>query len=397
MSSPKPQISMIAVVFAMIIGGNIAVDIHLASMPAIQLYMHTDPQHMQQSVSFFLVGMGVSLLFYGPLSDRYGRRPVVIAGLGLASLSAFATIFVSHIAIFLLLRVLQGVGSAVCAGIGRTILADRSEGRRLAALMSLAGLAVCLSPLMAPLIGAYLQHWFSWRANFFALGCYMGLVLILFVLFVPETNQHRNEYATKWRVLSGNYWYLLRHRGFLGASLLSGIGLAAAMSYAATSAFILQRHYHLSPVAYGWVTFIVSFGGVFGRILTVRLIHYWGIERSIQVAQYTLVVSGVWLLVLVLMRWINVPLFLVGILLVTFAQAMNQGNCSALALGPFAQRRGAAGALYGSCQTLTAFLVAIIVGGVVHNIGSLGLTYLLLGILGVTVFHQILCKKSMNA
>ncbi len=395
MPSSKSHISMIAVVFAMIIGGNVAVDIHLASMPAIQLYMHTDPQHMQQSVSFFLVGMGVSLLFYGPLSDRYGRRPVVISGLSLASVSAFATVFAAHIGMFLLLRVLQGVGSAVCAGIGRTILADRSSGKRLAALMSLAGLAVCLSPLIAPLIGAYLQHWFSWRANFFALGCYMAVVMILFVLFVPESNQHRNEEATQWRVLSGNYWYLLRHRGFLAASLLSGIGLAAAMSYAATSAFILQRHYHLSPVAYGWVTFIVSFGGVFGRILTVRLIHYWGIERSIQVAQYTLLAAGVWLLVLVFMQWINVPLFLMGIIMVTFAQAMNQGNCSALALGPFEKRRGAAGALYGSCQTLTAFLAAAIVGAVVHNMGSLGLAYLLLGLCGILVFHQLLCKKSL--
>lgn len=397
MTRANPHISMIAVVIFMITGGYLGVDIHLASMPTIQLYMHTDPQHMQQSVSFFLMGMGGSLLLYGPLSDRFGRRPVVIVGLCLASLSAFASVYTDHIAEFLLMRVLQGVGSAVCAGLGRTILADSIHGKRLSATLSYAGLTVCLSPLLAPMLGGYLEHWFTWRANFLALGCYMLVALMLFVLFVPESNKHRNKHALSVRVLVDSYQALLRNRVFVGACILSGIGLAATMTYAATSSFILQRHYHVSPVVYGWLTSLVSIGSVLGRLVAARIVHRWGCEKSIRIAQFLFTVAGMWLLAMVFMHLQSIVTLLLATLVVTFAQALAQGNCASMALASFHDKRGAAGAVFGSCQTLVAFFYSALAAAIVHSIGMLGFVYLLIGLCGVMVYYQFLTPKPVRA
>ena len=110
----------------------LGLDIHLASLPHIMVYMHTDQLHMQQSISIFLLGLGASLLVYGPLSDRYGRKPIVIMGMTLAIISSYVTALTHNVHAFLLMRLLQGIGSGVCMGLGRTIIADVLHGDRLA-------------------------------------------------------------------------------------------------------------------------------------------------------------------------------------------------------------------------------------------------------------------------
>ncbi|MDF1759512.1 MAG: multidrug effflux MFS transporter [Coxiellaceae bacterium] len=383
MSSIRQDLPIFAVIIFMIIGAFMGIDIHLASMPHIQVFMHTNQEHMQQSVSFFLIGMGASLFFYGPLSDKYGRKPIVLFGLGVAAISSFAAVFTTQIGWFLVTRVLQGVGSAVCSGIGRSILADRCQDKVLAKLSSYCGMAVCMSPLFAPMVGGYLQHWFGWQANFLALGIYMLTSFVLFMIVVPETNMHRNPLAMSFNGLMSAYRYLLTHRLFLGAAFLSGIGLAATMIYASTSSFILQRGFHLTPVVYGWLTSLVSVGSLLGRFASARLVSYWGSIKCVLVAQYLLLFSGLWLVLLSVGHTASVALFLISILVVTFSQALTQGNTTALALSEFTNKRGMAGALYGGSQTLIAFAAAAIVSSMVGSVSVLAVGYVILGLLGL--------------
>ncbi|MCP4473879.1 MAG: multidrug effflux MFS transporter [Gammaproteobacteria bacterium] len=201
------QIKYLAVLLLMIICGFLGIDIHLASMPHIMRYMHTDQQHMQQSISTFLLGMGVSLLFYGPLSDHFGRKPVIIFGLLLAAISSFAAAFSHEISTFLFLRVLQGVGSGVCAGLGRAVLADMYRGNQLTYMASYLGMVVALSPLVAPVIGGYIQAALGWQANFIVLSTIFILALILYTMIFPETNKHR--YSSQFSIarIIHNYRY----------------------------------------------------------------------------------------------------------------------------------------------------------------------------------------------
>ena len=157
----QTQFVILAVIVFIVMCGFFGIDLHLASMPAIQAFMHTDKAHMQLSVSLYVLSTGLSLFFYGPLSDKYGRKPIVLFGLSVAAAACLLSTFTHHITTFLVLRFLQGFGAGVCAGMGRTILADMFQGARLATTASYTGVVVSLSPLVAPTIGGYIQHWFG--------------------------------------------------------------------------------------------------------------------------------------------------------------------------------------------------------------------------------------------
>jgi DHA1 family bicyclomycin/chloramphenicol resistance-like MFS transporter len=155
--------------------------------------MSTDKTHMQLSISIFLLGIGFSQLFYGQLSDKYGRKPIVIFGLTLAALSNFLVFIYLNINYFLVLRLLQGIWCGVCIGVGRMIASDMVQGERYAIVTSYMSLFVSLSPLCAPAIGGYIQSWFNWQANFIVLGIIIILVLFAYILFCEETRFHEQK------------------------------------------------------------------------------------------------------------------------------------------------------------------------------------------------------------
>ncbi|MCP4474022.1 MAG: multidrug effflux MFS transporter [Gammaproteobacteria bacterium] len=383
----RQEFTILSITVLVAICGTLGIDIHLASMPHIMAYLQTDKQHMQQSVSIFLLGMGSSLLFYGPLSDRYGRKPIVIFGLLLAILSSYATPFTTTIHTFLLTRLLQGIGSGVCLGLGRTIVADVLQGDRLATVGSYFAMVFSLSPVVAPVIGGYIQHWIGWKANFVVLGTVLAIALLTYMLFCPETNQHKNPRACAVEIVYHNYKSLLLHPLFVGCTLISGIAMASNMAYATTSAFILQTQFHLNPIVYGWLTTTVGAGAFLGRFITPIAINRIGGRYTLFSGLMLLLLAGLLLWIFIGLRIVNVPSIIVMVFFTLLAQTMISPNVTSRALSPFKDKRGAAGALFGGFQMLIAFLGSAIIGGFAHDgVLVLAISYTLLGALGIIIF-----------
>ncbi len=388
------EFKTVAIIVVVAVCGMLGIDIHLASMPHIMHYLHTDKAHIQQSISVFLLGIGLSLLFYGPLSDRYGRKPIVIFGLLLAALSSYATTFSTNIHQFLITRFLQGVGSGVCLGLGRTMVADVLQGQRLAATGSYFSLFITLSPLLAPMLGGYIQHWFGWQANFMVLGMFMAFALGLYAFFCPETNKHKNPHACNPRMIYRNYKNLSLHRIFVAATGISGIAMASNMAYATTSAFILQVQFQISPVVYGWLTAAVGMGGIIGKLINPTAVRKAGSRKTLLSGLLLLISAGLWMLVFIATQSLNATLMLIAVFLTAIGQPLILSVTMSKALSPFHDKRGAAGALYGSFQMLVAFLVSALVGSLAHD-GAivLGISYLLLGTLGLMIFLSVINRE----
>lgn len=384
-TSEEFKILTVTVIFA--ICGLLGVDIHLASLPHIMTYLHTDKPHMQQSVSIFLLGMGGSLLFYGPLSDKYGRKPIVIFGLAFASVASFISVFSTNISTFLFLRLLQGIGSGVCLGVGRTIIADVLQGVRLSSIGSYFGMFVSLSPLLAPALGGYIQHWFGWQANFITLGAILGIALFLYIFICPETNKYINPHAVSVREIYKNYKSLLLHPIFVGATLITGIAMAANMAYATISSFIFQIQFNLTPVTYGWLTAIAGAGGFIGRFVTPIFLRQFGSQKTLFTGLTLLFLAGVWMLFFILFKSINISMILIAVFFTIFSQSFINPIVTSLALSPFHEKRGSAGALYGSFQMLTAFLSSAVVGAFAQDgVIVLAVTYCILGVVGISIY-----------
>lgn len=387
------EFKTLSIVMMVAICGMLGIDIHLASMPHIMTFMHTNQQHMQQSVSIFLLGTGASLLFYGPLSDRFGRKPIVIFGLLLAAIASFLSVFTTNINTFLFMRLLQGVGSGVCIGLGRTIIADILQGDRFAVIGSYFSMFVTLSPMFAPALGGYIQRQFDWQANFITLGSILTAALLLYAYFCPETNLHKNPDACSAKIIFQNYKTLLTHPVFVGCTLMTGIAVSATMVYSTLSPFIFQIQFHLSPVFYGWLTAIAGLGGLVGKFINTKSIQIIGSQKTLFVGFIFLLGSGVWLLFFIALKQINIPLIMTPVFFTVFAQGFITPNSGSKALSPFHDKRGAAGALYGSFQMLSAFFVTGFVGLFVHDgVTLLALSYITLGLLGILIYYFIFIR-----
>lgn len=373
--------------------GSISTDIHLASLPAIMQYMHTTKQHMQQSVTIFFLGVGLSILIYGPLSDRLGRKPIVIFGMIMACIASFSSAWSTHIGSFLMWRFLQGVGSGVCWGLGRIIVADILQDERLAAIGSYFSLFLQISPLIAPVLGSYIQHAFGWQANFIVLGGLFFIVLMVFIFFFEESHRHRSAKAFNLLSLFKTYRQFFHHRCFVGCIMLTGLAMSANIIYTTTSPFIFQHQFHTSPIIFGWLTALTAVAGIVGKLMAPWLIKCLQSKKTLIIGICLLLCSGIFLSTCIIFFNVNIPIVLIGVALASIALSLISGITMSMALSPFHQTRGSAGALYGSFQLMIAFSIGALVSRFPHlGTTTLAMSYVVLGVLAFTCF-QLALKK----
>ncbi|MDF1678069.1 MAG: Bcr/CflA family efflux MFS transporter [Legionellaceae bacterium] len=374
--------------------GALGLDIHLASLPYIMADLGTNKQAMQQSISLYMLGAAISMLIYGPLSDKAGRKPVILAGLALFCVSTIASAGAKSVSLFLWLRFIQGVGSGVSWGLARIIAADVMQNERLAAIGSYFTLFLSLSPLFAPVLGGYIQHWFGSRANFIVLNGVIFVVFMSFICFFEETNQSQVAHALRPLSVVKNYMSLLRHRLFVGALLLGGISLAVNIIYITLSSFIFQEQFHVSPTMFGWLTAIVGFASVVTKIISPFFIIKSKNDRVMLYGIFLLWGSGITLFIPDLFGFMSIPIVLIGASIAMAALILIGNIAMSMALSPFHDKRGSAGALYGSFQLLFSFGMSAVAAGISYSGTTILATlYILLAVFAVLLYKLFIVQK----
>ena len=171
--------------------GPLSVDMYLASLPDIGRLLSAPMSQVQLTISAYLIGFAIAQIFHGPLSDRHGRRPLLLITLGIYLLATLACALSFSIETLIAARFVQAVGGSGASVLARAIVRDMYEGVRVAREMSRMAAIMALAPLLAPLIGGVLQTLFGWRSNFVALFCFAAAAWCMVWFLLPETLRHR--------------------------------------------------------------------------------------------------------------------------------------------------------------------------------------------------------------
>lgn len=381
----RPDTLAMTAVLAMLTAlGPLSTDFYLPSLPDIMRVMGTDVAGAQATLSSFLFGFAAGQILWGPLSDRLGRKPILLAGLGLFSVATLVCAFAPSIEALTAARALQALGASGPIVLGRAMVRDLYDGVRAGKELARMGTIMGLVPAIAPVIGGVLQVAFGWRSTFLA-SLILGLGLAAVIIAVmPETLRLRSPHPLSPFAIFRGFGTLLQNRAFRVYVALTALAYAGLFAFISGSSFVLTGVYGLTPVQYGF-SFAFGVGGyIGGTILAQRLVGRRGMDGVIALGVLLLAMGGLTMLgsvatgaggaLGVVMSW---AVYACGIGLV-----MLQAQASAMM--PFPDRAGAASSFNGLCQMLLSACIGLLVGHLLKG-GPLPLP-LVMAVLGVTAF-----------
>jgi DHA1 family bicyclomycin/chloramphenicol resistance-like MFS transporter len=341
--------------------GAVAGDIYLPSLPEVMEDLDTSRAWVQATITVTMAGGAVGQLLIGPLSDRYGRRQPVLAGLVLHVAASIGIIFTPSISLLVGLRFLQGIGNASAGVVAMAIIRDLRTGSQAAKLLSQLVLVIGVAPLFAPTIGTALAGLGTWRYAFVFLAV-VGLALGAFVWArVPDTRTEEvKRTATGVGKAFKAYWRLAQDYRFMGYGLIPGLAHSAMMAWVISSPFLIRTQYGRSATAFA---FIFALCGVFmvgGAQLNAALVYRFKPKSLLLFALPMQLVFALAGLVLGIVGWGGLPGLIAGMSVLLFLNGLVPANASALALSRHGESSGAASALIGTTQLgATAAVMAV--------------------------------------
>ncbi|MCK6408371.1 multidrug effflux MFS transporter [Thauera sp.] len=370
-----PSAVLALLVVALTSLGPLSTDFYLPALPAIARALHTDSAGVQLTLSIYLLGFGAGQLLVGPLSDRFGRRPVMLWGMLVFLLSSAVCVLADSLAILVAARLAQAFGACVGPVLGRAVVRDLYGPAESARMLSHVSTATALAPLLAPLFGGWLTAAWGWRATFVALALYAGVLVLAVWWWLKETNRHPDADALRPRRMLANYRALLADPAYRSALLIGCGAFAALFAFISGSPFVFIEHFGMSPQQMGLAFGLNVTGFMIGSTLSGRLSRRLGPARLIHRGVWLGALCGVVLALLALTG----PNHAVAVMLpmwgVSTAIGLILPNATALGLAGYPKMAGAAASLMGFVQMGLGAGAGMLVGhGVQHGTAALGLT-----------------------
>lgn len=340
----------------------LSTDLYLASLPHLALYFEVSPAVVQQTLSLFVIGFGTAQLISGPLSDRFGRRPVLLAGLAIYVAASLACAFAGSITQLIVARFVQAVGCCTAVVIARAVIRDAYSPGEGAHVIAKASSLLSLAPLLGPIAGSYLQVSFGWRAAFVVFTVF-GLVATLMVWRnLGETNRHKDSEAMRLSRLTRTYSDILRSPAFWAYTLPGSLSYGLLFIFISGTAFALIEVLEIPTEYFGYAWAFGVTGYLAGTLVCRRLLRTVGLRRTLSVGAVVAATAGLLFMVLVtlgLQHWATV----VGCqFLVMFSHGITFPCAQAGAVTPFPRQAGAAAGLLGFIMMCVAFAIGTWIG-----------------------------------
>lgn len=342
--------------------GPLSTDMYLPSLPDIARQLHASTAQAQFTISSYLIGFAVAQIFYGPISDRHGRKPVLLAAIALYCAASFVCVFSTSIEMLIIARAFQAIGGSGGIVLSRAIVRDIYSGARAGRELSVIGSVMALAPVLAPLAGGVLQTAFGWRSIFLTLVA-AGLAMGGFAwLFLPETLKTRAAEPVSMASMAHSYGVVVRNPAYLAYLGITAASFAGLFAWISATAFVLQNLYGLSPFDFGVAFALGSIGYMTGSALSARLVERLGLDGMLGLGSCACAVGGLGMIAAVALG-LNSATSLVlpmTVYLAGMGMVLPQGIAGAMT--PFPERAGAASSLFGFVQQTVAAICGAIVG-----------------------------------
>lgn len=330
--------------------GPLGIDMYLPSIPAMAASLGSSEGAVQLSLMTFFVGLMLGQLIYGPLSDKFGRKPLIYLGLSIFLLGSIACSMAESVLQLQWIRFVQGLGGSIGMVIAFAIIKDRFHGPEMGKMMSMVLAILGLSPVAAPLIGDGLQTLGSWRTIFIFLAIYAAVVMALVAAFLPETRESEQRADFKLSQTFSHYINIATDRKFIIYALTLCIAQAGFFAYIAGSASVFISEYNLSSTQFSLLFAVNAVGLIAAAILNPKLHEKFGPLKAYKVVNtaYFIVIT---LLLLYLYMGINhLAVICVGLFIAVALLGFIMPTGSQLALMHQGRNAGTASALLGSMQ-----------------------------------------------
>jgi DHA1 family bicyclomycin/chloramphenicol resistance-like MFS transporter len=341
--------------------GPLAVDMYLPALPSLEAEFATTTSRVQQTLSAYLLGLACGQLLFGPIADRFGRKPPLLGGLGLFALASAACALAGTIEHFVAARFAQALGGASGMVVIRAVIRDRFDEIQSARVLSLMMLVMGAAPILAPLAGGWLLVNGSWHWIFFFLIGFALLCLALVAFLLEESHPLHKRTPTLGRALKGAL-PLFADRRFLGPVIVFIAGFGCFFAYLAAAPFVYIQYFGVPADSFGWYFGAGACGYISVSQLNRRIVLRLGTRRTLGVGVCVLAFSALVLFLLSLAKAAGFLGVFIPMLFIIGSIGLIASNATSIAMAPFGERAGGASSLLGAAQSAFGVLASAAVG-----------------------------------
>jgi MFS transporter, DHA1 family, multidrug resistance protein len=363
----KQQALFILVLGSLSTVSPFAIDMYLPGFPEIANDLNTTIDKVQLSLTSYFIGIAFGQLLYGPLLDRFGRKPPLFTGLAVYVIASIGCAFTFSIEALIAMRFLQALGGCVGMVAAQAFVRDIFPASKTAQAFSWMTLVVAVSPMIAPTAGGYVISAWGWHSVFVVLALVTTVILVMSYTILPNGKLSDSSISLKPAAVISNFWTVMKQPQFFLYCLGGGIASAAPFAYIAGSPDIFLNLYGVSEKTYG-----VIFGGIGALLIAATQLNHFLLRRftSEQIVKFSLLyqlVVGVLLIGAASLNFLNLTSLIVLVALFLAVHGISNTNASALALIPFTKHAGSAASLAGSFRMamggLSSALVSVFYNG----------------------------------
>ena len=346
--------------------GPMSIDMYLPSLPTLQTDFAATTSQVQLTLSGFTIGFAVGQLVYGPLSDRLGRKGMLISGIALYVATSALCALEQDIDRLIVLRFIQALGGGAGTVMTRAIVRDLYNKDAAARVLSLMVLVTMLAPLIAPFLGGYILKWAGWRAIFWLLSGFGLVCLALTVFRLPETLPRDRRRKSPMGQMIGGFGVVLRHRQSVGYMICGALSFGAMLAMISGTPFIFIQLYGVAPEDFAYYFAVSVIAVILGAYVNSRTVVRFGIRRMLVIGTGIAALGGLGLASVAVLDVGGLWAMVAMIFVFMIPHNITNANATAAAMEPFPELAGTASALIGSIRFGSGAVIAALVG-ILHD------------------------------